>query len=524
MTTEFNLTTEPWLPVTDRTGGHATCSLTDLFRHAHELRDLAAETPLTQAALYRLLLAVLHHAYQGPTDGRAWSRLWRQGRFDQTIPDYLAQRRERFDLFSATHPFHQTPGLETESTPAPVSKLFHELACANNKTLFDHTLDASPPRLTPAAAARALVTFQNYALGGGKSASSNRFGPHPYFGHAPLIQGAVVFIEGDDLFQTLLLNAVYYDPTEPNVPIPRDFEEPDLPVWERSALRRPPGEYPAAGYLEYLTWTSRHLRLIPEGDGHDTFVSRFYMAQGEGLTGEVVDPFMARKETKLGTFPIKLQEERALWRDSGSLFAFKSGPGSHELAPGNLRQARDMADVIDRPVLGCIVIGLANNKANPLLWRMESLPIRRPFLLDDELPAYLKKALHWSDEIGSALREEVKWLAGEILTNGNRRPDDKDASKFAANLGSESLYWAAMEPLFRLYLAELPDAPDRQQRQRQWQEDTVKTADGILDETTKNALGYNARELKARVLARESFRRTTFGKLKRNHLTEAAGP
>jgi len=515
--TTFDLVTQPWLPTTHLDGSHAEHSLLDLFEQAHEQRDLAAANPLTQAALCRLLLAVLHRAHLGPTGSKAWRALWRPGRFDRTIPNYLVCQIEHFDLFSSTHPFFQTPGLTTDS-PTPISKLFHELACANNKTLFDHTLDDRPLRLPPAEAARALVTFQSYALGGGKSATSRTFGAHPYFGHAPLIQGAAVFIQGDNLFQTLLLNAVYYDPARPNHPIPRDLEQEDLPVWERDATRRPPGEYPPAGYLEYLTWTSRHIRLLPEPEGDGCFVSRFYMAQGEGLSLAVEDPFFAFRATKAGVFPIKLQEERALWRDSGSLFDFarsQNDAEKHQHSSMNIKLINGVADDLDDlPELRCSVIGLANNKANPLLWRMEQLPLSLELLRDEALPIYIKQALVWVEEVGFMLREETKRLAGEILTAGSRKPDAKDMARFATDLGTEASYWARLESLFRRYLVELPEAKDREGRQCQWEQETVATARATLHDTTENALGYSARELRARVMVQGRFAASTERKLK----------
>jgi len=523
--TAFDLSTKNWLPVTRFDGGHAELSLTDLFTQAHALRDLGAANPLTQSALYRLLLAVLHRAYLGPSSAKAWRALWRQGRFDSTIPDFLARQAGRFDLFSPDRPFHQSPGLATDSPPAPISKLFHELACANNKTLFDHTLDDRPPRLSPAEAARALVTFQCYALGGGKSASSQPFGAHPYFGHAPLIQGATVYIQGDNLFQTLLLNAVLYDPTKANYPIPRDFEQEDLPVWERNATRRPPGDYSPAGYLEYLTWTSRHIRLIPEPTEEGLGVSRFYMAQGESLAAAVEDRFFAYRANKSGeSFPIKLQEGRALWRDSGSLLNFAHSAGDdagQEHCSANIKHINDMSNIIgDLPELRCAVIGLANNKANPLLWRMEQLPLDRELLRDETLPRYIRKALAWVEEAGFVLREETKRLAGDLLTAGLRKPDAKDMARLADDLGTEGLYWARLEPPFRRYLAELPQAADREERQRAWEREGIEIAQKTLQETTENALGYSARELRARVLAQDRFDGYTARKLKNRETQE----
>jgi hypothetical protein len=54
-----------------------------------------------------------------------------------------------------------------------VAVLVHEWASGNNTTLADHHLDADPPSLTAAEAARALVTTQAFAVGGGVSKPFN---------------------------------------------------------------------------------------------------------------------------------------------------------------------------------------------------------------------------------------------------------------------------------------------------------------------------------------------------------------
>lgn len=277
-------------------------------------------------------------------------------------------------------------------------------------------------------------------------------------------------------------------------------------MWERNATRRPPGDYSPAGYLEYLTWTSRHIRLIPEPTEEGWGVSRFYMAQGESLAAAVEDRFFAYRANKSGeSYPIKLQEGRALWRDSGSLFNFAHSAGDdagQDHCSVNVKAINQMADDIDGlPELRCAVIGLANNKANPLLWRMEQLPLDRELLRDETLPVYIRKALAWVEDVGFELQQRTRGLAEELLTAGVRKADSKAAARLAEDLGTEGLYWARLEPPFRRYLAELPHAADHEERQRAWEREGIEIAQKTLQETTENALGYSTRELRARVMA-----------------------
>jgi len=519
--TTYNLTTEPWLPCSDQQGQLIPYSLTSVFQHAHQIHDLEADNPLMQAALYRFLLAVLHRAYAGPNGSREWKKLWKQGAFsDSTIIDYLTEHQDCFDLFSTEKPFYQTAGFTGKSGTVSVSKLFHELTSANNKTLFDHTLDANPPRLTSAQAARALIMFQGYAFGGGVSASSNLFSKHPNFTHSPLLKGVCVFLKGNNLFETLLLNALpYYDAHKENVPIPRLLEEADLPVWERDDLKRQPSAYTPRGYLEYLTWYSRHLRLIPEEQHGEIFVSQMYLAQAEALAGNVRDPFFAllQKDENQDPQPLKLSTDKALWRDSGSLFIYKHGEGYGELSPKHISNTKKLAREFPQlKQLSLHLIGLGlpkDGKANPQLWRSEILPITPEFLLDDNLPIKLKNALQYAEDIGSSLNKSTFILAKELQTAGSRSPDAKLVNNTIQNLKTTHLFWSRMEGLFQIYLSDLSQ-PNPDDVQQSWYKNTTKLAQDIFAEATQNCLGYSAREMRARAKTLDSFNRITNTMLK----------
>ena len=61
--TEFSLLQEPWIWVRMRDYTVKEVSLTDALLHAQEYVDLAGEMPTQDAAMLRLLLAVLHTVF-----------------------------------------------------------------------------------------------------------------------------------------------------------------------------------------------------------------------------------------------------------------------------------------------------------------------------------------------------------------------------------------------------------------------------------------------------------------------------
>lgn len=109
-TMEFNLLQERWVRVRTQDCTVQEVSLTDALLHAHAYVDLAGEMPTQDAAMLRLLLAVLHTVFsrvdgngvpapfEEPRDAlQRWGELWQLGHFpEQPIRDYLDKWQDRF--------------------------------------------------------------------------------------------------------------------------------------------------------------------------------------------------------------------------------------------------------------------------------------------------------------------------------------------------------------------------------------------------------------------------------------------
>ena len=146
-TMEFNLLREPWVRVRTQDGTIRTVSLTDALLHAHAYVDLAGEMPTQDAAMLRLLLAVLHTVFsrvdgngvpapfEEPRDAlQRWGELWQLGHFpEQPIRDYLDKWQDRFWLFHPERPFWQVPEAKIGS-PFGAKKLNGEVFESENKT------------------------------------------------------------------------------------------------------------------------------------------------------------------------------------------------------------------------------------------------------------------------------------------------------------------------------------------------------------------------------------------------------
>lgn len=455
MTPSYNLVDQPFLPCLMADGPAGELGLRECLARAHEVREVWDGSPLVTAALHRLLLAVLHRVL-GPASLTEWKALWAAGRFDSArLDDYWAKWGDRFDLFDAGRPFYQTAGFRTDD-PAGVSRLAHEWASGNNPTLFDHTLDADPPAVTPGTAARLLVGLQGWALGGGRSATG-------YTSHAPLVQGAVVVARGLTLFETLMLNMVAYNAESP---LPADD---DAPVWERAPTPPSAGPEFPAGYLDYLTWQSRTLALHPEVAGGNVVVRRVSLAQGRRLSpAGVPDPMMAyRRDEQAGERALRLGEDRAVWRDSGALFQTNQQFGRRPASFNWLAQLCAEGVVPRHRRFDLSVFGLNSDQAKVNFWRHDRMPLPTEYLGDVDLVETLRSALSTAEDVADGLREAVRVTAQVALAPGGQA-DRKRVAALLEELAPERAYWSRLEVPFRRFFVALAEADDPQPAVRGW--------------------------------------------------------
>lgn len=319
----FNLAEEPWLPVVRLDGTSAEVSLSTLLTEAHLIRRLLGWSPPMTAALHRLVLALMHQIY-GPATKAEWKELWRAERLP--TPNLPA---DRFELFDSERPFLQCPAV-AKVPPSSAAKLVPHLAVGNNTTLFDHTTATDEVRLSPAEAARWLVTLQAYDPGGLKTPYTKEKSSQA----APANGKGLVLVEGGSLKETLLLNLLPYCPADNQ---PRNTEVGDRPVWEDDPPRPEPEERHPKGWVDLLTWPSRRVWLGCRQVGDATYVDRVVITPGTRLAGNPEDnEWMAayrrpridegRRNGKSSGkprygpwYPVRLQEHRGIWRFSQEL-------------------------------------------------------------------------------------------------------------------------------------------------------------------------------------------------------------
>ena len=325
MDKEFNLLHEPWILVRRADASVHMLSLPDVLLHAHEYEDLSGELPTMDAAILRLLLAVLHSVFYrvdengvpsplknaNDADDR-WENLWKMKRFpEKPIRGYLQQYEDRFWLFHPERPFYQAFTAKEYKKDKPVSakKLNGTINESADKIRFFSSRSGNAKEsLSFSEAARWLIHINAY------DDSSIKPSEHAVKKELPssvigwLGKLGLLTAKGANLFETLMLNFVLYKKD-------RTLWDSVTPVWE---LKHVPQEERTEivvrnDQAELLTVQSRRLYLVHR----ENRVIEFYCMHGDFLYEKnmFVEQMTRWREVKKERYPRSFSEGIALWRE-----------------------------------------------------------------------------------------------------------------------------------------------------------------------------------------------------------------
>jgi CRISPR system Cascade subunit CasA len=524
MTYTFNLLDEDWIPCRMCNGEMCELNIVETLCSSHRAREIIHHSPLVIVAIHRLLLAILHRIF-GPPDQHAWRDIWERSYLEESnIDGYLGQWKHRFDLFHEIDPFYQT-GVLSFDYATSTAKLFHELASGNNKVLFDHTLMSSPPVLTASEAARLLIAFQTYAIGGLLTYEKGYVERDRSADAAFMVKGAAVLVTGRNLFETLMLNLVHYNSDDGE---PFAFEtEMDKPAWERDSCVESRDRFPD-GYLDWLTWQSRRVRLKPEADDRGKPVVRevvimkgYQLPDGEWRRSyETMIAFRKNEKAKSNQEPwsaLAFTEDRALWRDTLSLLQTVQNERARPKTVDWLADLKSKDFLFTDQMLPLSTYGLCNDRATVYFWRREMFPLPLAYLTDNELVDKLKSMLALAEEAGKALDYSAWFLARlELFPDESKEPGKEaknEINRMSDDLAPGRLYWSRLEMPFKRLLMELPGDVSIDQNGSKvygagllpkWAETTRRVALEAF-RTASAAVGESARALKARAKAEDIF-------------------
>lgn len=515
MNPTFNLIDEPWIPVIDLHGRQSDMSLQQTLLQAHMLRCIAAPNPHETAAILRLLLAILHRTHDTASK-QAWEAIWKQGQFDEhSLCAYLKNWEHRFDLFDPHRPFFQQHSGRSNLSPKQIHELYPGIIAArhfNRMALDEKTF------FTPAQAARGLLVSQSFGTGIGVNPAEKLA-----IRASTWCFGQIFFIEGDTLFQTLAYNLLRYDEYSPLEELARS--EVDRPNWEAEDPYLP--RTLPLGYLDYLTWPSRRLLLLPEQEDGQVVVRQFTDFLGISPP-DIKDPFkfyVANRRAQSDSpalFPVKLIPERALWRNSGAILRLHQ---TGAIPPRALEWLADLKRIhsLRNPRARLVAYGMVADKTKVFLLREERIPLPLAYLdqsadpeHQDDLVARLERNVQLAERIGSVLKDCIFHLAQEI-TPGIKSAENNHPDKLSKEekrriqqvekcISALDHFWAELERPFSQMAIDLAEGDDPGSVEQNWLEVLLSAGRNALTKSVNRA-GQYPKALKAGVLARGMFER-----------------
>lgn len=507
MPSTYNLIEEAWIPCRALDGSNVLQSLRTVLEKAHVLEEILDPSPLITGSIYRLLLALLHRSLEGPRGIEEWKGLWNKCQFNAVISSkiipYFKKWHDRFYLLHDRYPFYQVHDLEPGSATT-IAKLAPHLASGNNPTLFDHTFDKIPPRVSFARATRWLLMHQNFALGGLLSPykSERMKMTEKSAKAAPLAKAALVIVQGNNLFETLLLNLEQYD-LQSNKSYGSGGK--DMPAWEREDPTIPNERIPA-GLVDWLTWQSRSVRLFSEDN--ETIAKAINM-NGYALPKKIhrknYERMVAFKKSKFKSgdpFPaVGFSEKRTIWRDSNALFQTVEG----NIYPKIFDWIELIYEELGMDILPVKLYGAGSDQASYHLLRQERFPFHPSILKNEKMRDELNELLDYAEKGGKALWSAIRVLIIDLVPDLRQKKQNrgkfekKDTDRIRTSINATNLegeFWSHLEIPFKREFQLILTGTDQKADQKPWKDRVYLLGLKVLNNFLQNS-NFNGRFLRA---------------------------
>lgn len=509
---EFNLVTDPWIKVIEiQSAREKTVSLNELFEHAQDYRQLTGDMRSQDLAILRLLLAILTTVYsqvdaQGeqydwleePTqpntpliidqedfedEGRdtllaTWQELYQAGRFSKGVTQYLTRYKNRFDFFG-DQPFYQVTAedydalvpenkrIEAGKGQVSVKQINRQISeSGNTPSIFSPKSGADKNKVQIDELVRWIITYQNFT---GVTDKSKVVTEEKFSNPAGwLYQINPVFVKGQNLFETLMLNLVLFDPRKDDA----DYSL-SKPVWEYRTVQAYVEErkqqilpdnlaelYTAWSRILHIEWNEQGQPLI--------FSAGLPMFENNNA---LIEPMTTwRRDKKTNDYRPAVKGLRslgiAMWRNFGQYVKVKETDEVHE--PGLVVWLRELKKekliAYDMPInlnsTALISDGNATSQA-PAVEVIDDMQMKADVLFDPQIEKYWPTRIEETIELTQKIGADYYHFASDI-----GRIRNLDVRPFAAAM-SAKFYDRLNEP-FKEWLEGLTGEDDRDEKISEW--------------------------------------------------------
>ncbi|GMG62196.1 type I-E CRISPR-associated protein Cse1/CasA [Tetragenococcus halophilus] len=528
---KFNLIDEPWVPVmTNDKGETQEVSLAEIFQNAQQYKALAGDSPTQDFEVLRVLLAILHTVFSRfDAEGNAynyfeideqlrqitvideddndiedyadalhdtWVELWEKKQCPSIVEEYLEQWHEHFYLFDDEYPFFQVtekmmePQNINKVKPSSVSgKNINRLISesGNKIALFSPKYEARKKKnkelLTAPEIARWLITFQGY------SGLSDKviFGDEKYKSSKGwLFDIGGTYLEGENLYDTLLLNLVLIDSQEIQL---KKIQKPSWEYSDEELIKWYFSERKIDNIAELYTNWSRAIYINPEIDVNKPFEFNIVKLPDIDHQNQFVESMTTWRFNKSGenknTYtPRKHQINQSMWRSFG-LITLPHSDTEEQRRPGVM----DWLDKIDKNIeefeVKIQTVSMQDD-GNATSW-VPVNEINDSLKINDLVLTDVAQA-GWLPRINEVI-ETTKTVIG--YTYRTFMEDIRDIRQLSSNhqfvsRSVEELYYAVDLP-FRNWLSSLQPSDSKVEQIFKWHAILKKIVDHQAEKTLENA-------------------------------------
>lgn len=522
----FNLVTEPWIQVLDQDGNPKEVSLLDVFENAASYQRLAGDMASQDLVILRLLVAILTTVYSRvDVDGEVyewltldekmhvkeadeedydcddlintWHLLYKNGKFSKSVAQYLKENSSKFD-FLGDDPFYQVNkeaydqevpankkvNIKRRKGTVDIKQINRTISESNNSpAIFSPRTRQTKNEVNLAQLVRWIITYQSFTGVTDKTKVNSK---KKFSVSAGWLYGLnPVFAQGENLFQTLMLNLVF----------PEEYKE-EKPFWEFEN---------AVEYIEFLkdepfardlsistlyTLWSRMLHIewineepilftagLPKLDSTEAFVEPMTTWRRNKKTGEV---YPATKHLNDLT--------KAMWRNFGQYVRTTDSDELEDMhEPEIIKWLRNVQDNEYLPTdtsltlrtITLISDGNATSQS-PVVEINDGFRIRADVLFDknnkDYWPEDIENMIDLTQQVGKDF-----W----IFTNNISKLRGLDGTNFADN--STIKFYESLNLPFLNWLASLRNDQERDEKTAEWRKILKKIAITKAEEVLKNA-------------------------------------
>lgn len=522
----FNLVTEPWIQVLDKDGNPKEVSVLDVFENAASYQRLAGDMASQDLVILRLLVAILTTVYSRvDVNGKnyewltldekmhikeadeedyeyddlvnTWQLLYKNGKFSKSVAQYLKENSSKFD-FLGDDPFYQVnKDVYDEEVPAnkkvnikspkgtvDIKQINRTISESNNSpAIFSPRTRQTKNEMNLAQLVRWIITYQSFTGVTDKTKVNSK---KKFSVSAGWLYGLnPVFAQGENLFQTLMLNLVF----------PEEYKE-EKAFWEFENaieyiefLKDEPFARDLSISTLYTLW-SRMLHIewiddepiiftagLPKLDSTEAFVEPMTTWRRNTKTGEV---YPATKHLTDLT--------KAMWRNFGQYVRTTDSDELEDMhEPEIIKWLRKVQDNEYLPTDTSLTLrtttlisdGNATSQS-PVVEANDQFRIKAEVLFDkndkDYWPEDIENMIDLTQQVGKDF-----W----IFTNNISKLRGLDGTNFADN--STAKFYESLNLPFLTWLASLRNDQERADKTAEWKRILKRIAITKAEELLKNA-------------------------------------